>query len=364
MTIATPSEIISKNNIEIIRLLAAKAEQLGKLHPDQLKVIYKEKWFKLFVPAEYSGLGLDVPAGLRIEEALAWADGSLGWAVTLCAGANWFVGFLQPSLLKNIFNDNKVCLAGSGRTSGIAKVSGEGFVITGNWKYATGTPHATAFTANCIIEKNGKLLKDEEGNNVVYSFLFLREEVEMIKEWPSMGMIATASYSFSVQDLKVDNSRCFTIQPSTAILPQPVYQFPFLQFAETTLAVNISGMALRYLELCKIIFDEKKKSILPLFIKQQSRLEKSRFLFYDVVEQSWQQCANNKKISSSLLKKISKQSIELALVARQAVDELYPFCGLETADTRTEINRIWRNLHTASQHTLLMPPAFLGNVRK
>ena len=148
-----PSAFINSKLTEDIRSLASGAENTGSLQPGQLAIIYEQKWFNLFLPGKYPGLQLSFPAALQIEEGLAWVDGSTGWTVTLCAGANWFVGFLHPDIADLIFNTDKVCLAGSGRPSGTASITGDGYEITGHWKYATGSAHATAFTANCIIEK-------------------------------------------------------------------------------------------------------------------------------------------------------------------------------------------------------------------
>jgi hypothetical protein len=70
--------------------------------------------------------------------------------VTLCSGANWFIGFLQPGIAATLFSSENVCFAGSGRASGIAKmINDDEFEISGSWQYATGAAHATAFTANC-----------------------------------------------------------------------------------------------------------------------------------------------------------------------------------------------------------------------
>ncbi len=81
-----------------------------------------------------------LPSALRIEEALAWADGSMGWTVTLCSGANWFIGFLCPEDSHKIFNDEKVCLAGSGRPSGIAKITENGYVTNGSLELCNRRP--------------------------------------------------------------------------------------------------------------------------------------------------------------------------------------------------------------------------------
>ena len=92
---------------DTIRNAAAEAEQLHELHNDQLNIIYRQGWFKMFVPKEYGGLGLSIPEVLRIEECLSWADGSTAWVVTLCSGAAWVAGFLPPSILNEVFLNYK-----------------------------------------------------------------------------------------------------------------------------------------------------------------------------------------------------------------------------------------------------------------
>jgi indole-3-acetate monooxygenase len=361
-TIPHPSRFIPASLTDAINRLSGEAERYGSLHPQQLALIYEQRWFSLFVPLSHGGLELSLPEGLKLEEGLAWADGSTGWTVTLCGGANWFVGFLQPVIARELFNDPRVCLAGSGRASGIAIVTPEGYEISGRWRYATGAPHATAFTANCHIEKEGVLLRDEKGDPLVRAFLLMREEVILHKDWNCIGMIATASYSFEVNRQQVPENRCFTIEANNSILPQPIYKYPFRQFAEATLAVNSSGMASRFVDLCEKIGTDRgeRTALLPghkdwllLLEDGKATLQRLRQSFYTIMQSSWDECAGDQPLSRGLLDDTSEASRQLASGARRVVDDLYPWCGLTAADPGTEINRFWRNLHTASQHNLL-----------
>lgn len=363
---AHPSTVIPAELTNTIRNFSAAAEKAGRLLPEQLAIIYQQQWFNLFVPKAYGGLELSLPEALKIEEALAWTDGSTGWTVTLCSGANWFVGFLALSAAEEIYRDDKVCLAGSGRASGIAKVSKDGYEITGQWNYATGAPHATAFTANCLIEKDGITLQDEAGHPLVQSFWFYPGEVTIRENWNSLGMVATASHGFEVKEVQVPHNRTFLLQPGKAVLEHPVYHFPFLQFAEATLAVNYSGMAVRFLDLCRTLFEEKishpnnRKHVLPPLMEMlqqaEEALQHTRSQFYTAIVTSWQAMLSEQSVSPALLQGISHTSRRLATTARQQVDTLYPFCGITAANPSTEINRVWRDLHTASQHTLLAFP--------
>lgn len=348
-----PAAYIAPELAAALRKLAGEAEQLKQLHPSQLAIIYEQKWFQLFVPKRYNGLELNLSEALQIEEALAWTDGSVGWTVTLCAGAGWFIGFLNPALASIVFNDKTVCLAGSGKASGIAKKIAEGYEITGYWDYATGANNATAFTANCEVEENGMLLKNADGSPLVQSFLFLQDEVTVHENWKRIGMISTGSDSFEVKGIFVKENRTFMIDKHHAVLKDPVYQYPFLQFAETTLAVNSSGMTMRFLDLCKILFAQKATSTMQTFLKNSlQEMEEVRQLFYSTVANSWSACSNQSSIDPKLLNDVSTISKQLAFTSRRVVDELYPYCGMLAANPETEINRVWRNLHTASQHSM------------
>jgi alkylation response protein AidB-like acyl-CoA dehydrogenase len=338
-----PLNHIAAAAVDRIRETAFAAEQLKHLHPLQLSLIQEQNWFNLVVHKKFGGLELSLPEALKTEEAWAWADGSFGWTATLCAGANWFIGFLDPAVATAFFRDPLVCLAGSGKAAGVAKIKPGGYEITGAWNYATGAAHATAFTANCVVEKNGTALLKEDGSPLVQSFIFLRDEVSITDNWFTMGMIATGSFRFEANHVYVPANRTFLIEPGYSFLESLLYQYPFLQFAETTLAVNFSGMALRFLELAP-------KSVARDGIQT---LHAQRQLFYNAVERSWDQLMEKEIVERILLEEVSEQSKKLALISRQWIDAIYPFCGMQAANPATEINRIWRNIHTASQHSLL-----------
>ncbi|RYY33160.1 MAG: acyl-CoA dehydrogenase, partial [Sphingobacteriaceae bacterium] len=59
------------------------------------------------------------------------------------------------------------------------------------------------------------------------------------------------------------------------------------------------------------------------------------------------------QIPDEALKNVSITSRRLAKISREAVDALYPFCGLMAASPDTQLSQVWRDLHTASQHSLL-----------
>lgn len=361
-----PAFRLDKKWITTIREHAADAESTGQLTDAQLQLIYDQNWFKLFVPKVYGGLESSLPEAVKLEEALSWADGSLGWTVTLCCGAGWFGGLLDKELAKELFTDPKVCFGGSGAPSGVAEKKENGYQISGKWKYATGAPHLTHFTINCNITENGKEVLDKNSNQQILPFLIDKKDVTVLNEWDTTGLIATASRSFTINNLYVSANRSFKIFPPEKKAGGIIYDYPFLQFAEATLAANISGMAIHFLDLCeetlpKVIFKkslnaQQESVILNTLHAALSKLNKARFSFFIAVEESWFAAQRSSVISEKITASVSLTSRHLAKTSRQIVDELYPFCGLYAANPQSEMNRVWRDIHTASQHTLLTLP--------
>ncbi|WP_448701106.1 acyl-CoA dehydrogenase family protein [Mucilaginibacter sp. AW1-3] len=350
--------------VTAIREQAAAAEKDGKLQHGQLAVAYQQQWFKMLTPTEYGGLELSLPDEVRLIEAISWADGSMGWAITLCTGAGWFGGFLDAGLSREIFADEQVCLAGSGAPGGTAIITGDGYLVSGSWKYASGALHATHFTANCIIcDDNGPVLT-ADGKQTIKAFLFKRNEVNVLPAWSYIGMVATGSHSFEVKNIVVPANRAFIIDPDFAVINRPLYTYPFRQLAEATLAVNLSGLAIHFIDLCKQVFAEKRKikdltkanedTLDEVFAGSVYLLNDIRTTFYLEVDRSWAGYINNDAdVIGDSLKAVSQISRHLAKVSRRVVDDLYPYCGLIAASTGSDINRVWRDLHTASQHALL-----------
>lgn len=349
-----PDSVLYPELIDLIRKDSLQAEESGQLTPAQLDLIFNEKWFHLFVPKEFGGLALTLPQAVRLEENIAYADGSVGWVVTLCAGAAMFVGYFSKALSKEVFAESNVCLAGSGQVNGTAKKTDNGFLVTGFWPYASGSPHANYFTANCTMEGTGQ----------VQSFILKKDEVTLHPNWKYIGLNATAGYSFSVKDVVVPANRTFIIDPAHATLTDPVYRYPFLQLAETTIAANISGMCLHFFSLAKQQLTQKqitharsgrvRNKGLELIASGEAEIELLKQNFYNALDASWSLHLSDNKTDLTILNLVSETSLKLAKETRNLVNQLYPYCGLHAARTDTIINQIWRDINTASQHTLLL----------
>lgn len=348
-----------KVDIQRIRTGAAAAEAAGFLVPDQQTLIHQQGWLKMLAPRIAGGTEMPLPQAVRLEEEIAGADGSVGWVVTLCAGAGWFAGFLPPDTAREIIATPNLCLAGSGAPTGFADKEGEGYRIMGRWDIASGAPMATHFTLNAVLRENGQPLAGPEGTPQIRAFVVPAAQVVVEPTWRSFGMKGSASHSYRIEGAWVPASHGFTIDPAHATAPGTLYRFPFMLLAWVTLAANLSGLARHFLQLAHEIVAARRQqpaSAQDALAQAALALEGARERMYAVLEQAWAQAdGEEKRVDHMLDAQLREASLALVVAARKAVGEIYPYCGLRAAQENSDINRVWRDFHTASQHALFTP---------
>lgn len=304
--------------------------------------IYTQNWLNIWVPKQYNGLGLHFSEGLKVLQSVAKIDGSLGWFVTLCSGANYFSRNLKPDVASSLFSLQKTCFGGSGMLGGTAEKVGDKYIINGLWHYATGAPYLTHFTLNAKIIEDGKEILDENGEPKFLSFILNKSQVKLISTWKSMGMIATSSHSFEVENKIVHQDYSFIYNQFYS--DDLVEKIPFRIFADLTLLVNYLGMAEHFIEKSlEIIHYQKQTDFEHFVIKSTSKTIE----FAKTIENL---LANNSPISEEIETEIHSFGIETVEKITQFIIEIYPQLGIKASKINEEINQIFRDYFTATQH--------------
>jgi alkylation response protein AidB-like acyl-CoA dehydrogenase len=352
----------------LIRELAQVSDQAGLLSPRLQSLVHERGWLRMLAPSASGGAELALPDVVRLEESIAAADGSVGWLVTLCAGAGWFAGFLPPRFAREVIGTANVCLGGSGAPTGFADLEGDGYRLSGHWEFATGAPIATHFTLNAVIRQGGQPVLDSFGARQVRAFIVPASLARVHDSWRSIGLRATASHSFSIDNAWVSAEHAFDIAPAKATAPGPLYRFPFASLAYVTIAANISGMGLHFVRLARASVERrnhpatgaallKHPAVSDAVRKAQDELEAARDRFYRLLDRAWAMVCRGDTLEPADTHELHVASLDLVAAARRAVDELYPYCGLYAAHANSDIGRVWRDLHTGTQHAMLLPLA-------
>lgn len=305
--------------------------------------IHEQRLLQIWVPKKYGGLGFLLKEGLSVLFDWSKIDGSLGWMLTLCSGANFFSRNLKPNIASRLFANPKTCFGGSGMIGGTAEKQNNGiFLINGLWHFATGAPHLSHFTLNAQLIENGNPLLDESGSEIIRSFVISKDQAEIIPNWKSMGMKATGTYSFKVNNAKVSEDYSFIYDEF--FTDDVLDKIPFRIFADLTLLVNYLGMAAHFSEEAIKI---RLNLGLKLFNKMINDYLEKAFQFADEIENilnDLELISNEKQseihsFSSGLVEKLSHQILEI-----------YFQLGLRATHTDSELYQIFCDYFTATQH--------------
>jgi len=339
----------------------------GWLTPAQQASIHRQDWLRMLAPRACGGAEMALPDVVRLEQSIAARDGSTGWVVTLCAGAGWFAGFLPTERARAIMATPNVCIAGSGAPTGHADRAGngevDGYRITGRWDYASGAPMATHFTLNAVLRERGEVLLDAAGKPRIRAFIVPAQHVTLEPTWRSIGLRASASHSYRIDAAWVPADHGFVIDPAQATTPGPLYRVPFMSLAFVTLGANLLGMAQHFLALARPLLAARRHPAtgvsmieLPAVAARlddaDAAIDQVQCDFYAALDEAWAAVVAGTDCDTPALQAVA---LELVEACRQAVDTLYPYCGLQAAQGDSDINRVWRDFHTATQHVLLVP---------
>jgi alkylation response protein AidB-like acyl-CoA dehydrogenase len=227
---------------------------------------------------------------------------------------------------------------------------------------------ATHFTFNAWLRENGQPLLAADGQPRMQAFVVPKEIVEIVPRWNSIGLRATASHAYRIRGAWVHADHGFVIAPAAARAQGPLYRFPFLPFAFVTLAANVAGMAAHFVDLAADCIARRRNrfggqnealievpAVRAVLDGARDRLDDVRTRFYALLDACWADAAAGGQVADEQAARMQALAQEWVAAARHAVDTLYPYCGLVAARADTDINRVWRDFHTASQHALLLP---------
>lgn len=345
-------------NILHIKDRGLEIEELGRLPKDIVELIYEQQLFKLFTAKELGGKDLELLEGIKVFQQMSALDGNFGWLVTIGTGGNAFIPTLTKEVGEKIFSPRNAVIAGSGYPSGIAvKVVG-GYRVTGQWKYCSGADYATTFTMNCFVEDEG--IRTDK----IISCSVNCDQVEVLNDWRAMGLKATASHTIRVQDVWVPEEETFQLGIIKNKYGSAVHSFPFGAFAEASFVSVCLGITENFLEEASVLVKQMKYdpsstermgAIQFLLMQQQKNFKQLEERYYLMLNEYWKKHKEGHELTEEALQQFSRISKDTAAACVDIANSLIRRLGMDAITETSSINRIWRNLYTAAQHSFLTP---------
>jgi alkylation response protein AidB-like acyl-CoA dehydrogenase len=244
ITPPSATELLAKAE-ELRPLLAANSagnEAAGALLPETIAALESAGFFRLLIPRCFGGVEADPVEALRIFEAVSYADGSTGWvlmATQICTGAA--AAYLDHATAQSLFGTRIPLVAGQGAPNGTAIAEGNGYRLTGKWGYASGLKHADYIHTGAVVIENGKPRLVPGTDQPDYrTFIVPVSEAELQGNWDVMGLKATGSIDYAINDVFVPAT--MTHSPVTTV---PVQGGSFYRLGLLAMtSIGHSGFAL------------------------------------------------------------------------------------------------------------------------
>lgn len=337
-----------------VRRAEETIDATGTLPSHLLQEAFDEKLFKLFVPKALNGREEDLVSGIRIFEEASRLNGSFGWLVTIGTGGNAFVPYFEKEQCEERFSKREAVIAGSGFPAGKATWDGEAYRVNGTWLYCSGSPYASMFTANCLVEGG-----PYDGN--VRSFIMDPDEVMIEEDWDAIGLKGTGSHTIHVKDAVIPLARTFFFTQLKNEYRTDVQTFPFLPFSQASFMAVVLGVADRFYEEMEVLVnnrlkDERKRRAEQLLLEGNRQLQTIHEQFYAQLKTLWRFHTNGRVITKEEMEHFSNNVQRWNGSLVNQMNDCMPALGMHGLLQRTALNRAWRDAMTASQHTYLVDP--------
>ena len=204
--------------------------------------LHEARLFQLLLPRSCGGVQADPITYLRALIAVAEGDGSVGWNMFVANSACLLAPFLPPESARKIYDGPRAQMAWGFPAGQTAEAVEGGYRVSGRWDFASGSRQATWMGAHGFVrEKDGALRLNERGVPLVRSWLFPKEQAELLDNWNPVGLRGTCSQSYNVHDVFVPEEFSSTREyPEERREPGPLYAIP----QQGLYAVGVAGVAL------------------------------------------------------------------------------------------------------------------------
>jgi alkylation response protein AidB-like acyl-CoA dehydrogenase len=178
------------------------------------------------------GPELDPLTQIRVIEALAMADGSVGWCAMIGCDSGYVTAFLDQDIARAMYLDLLVA-TGAAATTGEARRVPGGYRVKGRFPFVSGCHHCEWAWLGCIVVADGAQALDGNGVPETRQCFLRLSQCEILDTWYTTGLCGTGSDDLVVRDIFVPKEHTFSFQdPQLVKRSGPLYAFPFMFIAK------------------------------------------------------------------------------------------------------------------------------------
>lgn len=336
---------------------ASAAEELGQLTEPVVEALHRAGLWTMWVPKVLGGAELDAVSSVQVIENLAYGDPSVGWVVMAAALSIGTAGaYLDDSAIEELFDPSEgkyPVIAGQGTRPGVAVPDDGGFRVTGNWSFASGLLHGNYIHTLAIVEGTGE----------PRIFVLPVEKAKLLGNWDVMGLRATGSIDYSIDDVYVPEAFSHFAVLDTAKRGGSLFNLGIIGLACNCHSGWALGTSRRLLDELESMVREKAgrpgaQADSDSFLEELARVEGHYRAAHALVYETWAGVAETLARGDKLSKR-EHTLIRLALAnatwTGHEVSEFVYIRGGTSALRSGRVQKLFRDMHAGTQHVTSGP---------
>ena len=337
-------------------------ERSQHLPPDLVSAMNDAGLFRIFVSPSRGGPGTDPVTAFRAVEQISASDGSVGWCSFIASSISLFMGWLDAAVARDMFGFpcNLRC-AGSFRAMGTARVTGGGYVVAGQWDFASGCHHANWLFLNCVVCGDDGPRFNADGLPQLRMMSVPIEEGQIIDNWDVVGLRGSGSNDVAVSDVFVPDNRTFSIAD------QPLSTEPLCTFRTampviyTLLAANTLGMARGAMDAFLELAGARATTMNTTLLRDRAPVQEvvglaeavisgARAYVLDAVGNLWEGVLSREEDLGGRVLQARLSITHAVHESARAIDLLYHSSGTNAVRRSNLLERYFRDVHAARMH--------------
>jgi alkylation response protein AidB-like acyl-CoA dehydrogenase len=343
----------------LIRSLEDRIDRERTIPTELAEALWDVGALRAQLPRQLGGLELHPVEYLAMAEELAYLNGSLGWLMFPNSGQT-FASF-RPDLAQRIFaTERRPTIGGCNGRNGKAVAVRGGYLIDGQWPFASGSPHCTWLFATAVVHDGDQARTKADGTPVVKTFFFPQTCATLLDTWHSLGMRGTGSHDFEAHDLFIPEEYVTdTIFDGYKYYSSPIYRAHFVPLAQAAVALGITRAAAD--DFIALANSGGTKSPRALAVKgrplnqlalaeAEGTYRSSRLWLHAAARRVFDAGLAQTEIPRELLTEMQHANVHTIQACARAVEGLWEAAGPSAVYQGRVIERCFRDIQTSRQH--------------
>ena len=358
---APPPLVVKARALQpLVRARAAAAEAAATPDADVVRAMASAGLFGLCVPAALGGAEADPLTTIDAIEAIAAADGATGWVLMIGVETTGLgSAFLPPATAATVVRDHAdVVICGALNLVGRARPVEGGFVVNGQWPFASGSQRADWFWSQCFVEGGGR------GDAV--EVLVPRADYDVLLTWNSPGLRGSGSHDVVVRDLFVPLERTTRTRVERPRHGGPLFRVPVtarLAYNKVGVATGIARGAIdefvalagaRTPRFTGALLRERPRAQAAV-ASAEAMLGGARGFVDHAVGDLWASIVAGDRPTVRQLALVRLACADAARRCAEAVTTVMAVAGTAMSDADHPLARCFRDAHVVGQHLTVSP---------